>query len=358
MKFGIDHLFTWRGDRSQHEVLREAIEQTVLAERLGFDGCWLAEHHFSDYGIVGHLPTMAAALAQVTERLRIGLAVAVLPLAHPLRLAEELALVDVLSGGRLDVGVGRGYQPQEFAHFGVPFEEASARFAEVLDVMRLAWTQEGFSYQGRFYSFDSVTVFPRPLQQPHPPVLHAAVSSATFAQVGQLGVPILTSPNFTPIELVRDNFAIYRQALADGGHDPASFDYPMLQQVYVSDNGDEAREFAREYAMYFYERLSRLLPKLDRDSIPADYGEYGRIQRNVGRLEYDFLLEHGINVGTPDEVIERIVRLQDEAGVNYYIGWFNFGGMPHENVVRSMNMFAREVMPTFLRGSRVAKGSG
>jgi alkanesulfonate monooxygenase SsuD/methylene tetrahydromethanopterin reductase-like flavin-dependent oxidoreductase (luciferase family) len=354
MKFGIDHLFTWRGDRSQRDVLREAVDQTVLADRLGFDGCWLAEHHFSNYGIVGHLPTIAAALAEATERIRVGLAVAVLPFAHPLRLAEELALVDVASNGRLDVGVGRGYQPKEFAHFGIPFDEASARFAETLEIMQLAWTRESFSYDGKYFHFRDVSVFPRPIQVPHPPVLHAAVSSSTFERAGRLGVPILTSPNFTPIDMVRANFATYRKALADAGHDPSAFDYPMLQQIYVSEDPEEAREFPREYAMFFYETLSRLLPNVAEAEVPGDYQEYGKIQRNVERLRYDFLLEHGINVGTPDQVIERIKLLQQEAGVNYYIGWFNFGGMPHEKVKRSMELFASEVMPVFQTGGQAA----
>lgn len=349
MKFGIDHLFTWRGDRPQRAILREAVAQTALAEELGFDGCWLAEHHFSNYGIVGHLPTMAAALAEATRTIRIGLAVAVLPFAHPLRLAEELALVDVLSNGRLDVGVGRGYQPQEFQHFGVPFEEASARFTETLEVMELAWTKEQFSYQGRFYQFDDVSIFPRPLQQPHPPVLHAAVSSSTFERSGRLGHPILTSPNFTPIEIVRDNFATYRRALTESGYDPAGYDYPMLQQVYVAEDAEEAKRFPREYAMFFYETLSRLLPNVDHNSIPVDYNEYGRMQHNIERLRYEYLLEHGINVGTPEQVVERIKILQQEAGVNYYIGWFNFGAMPDDRVRRSMELFASEVMPAFQR---------
>jgi alkanesulfonate monooxygenase SsuD/methylene tetrahydromethanopterin reductase-like flavin-dependent oxidoreductase (luciferase family) len=347
MKFGIDHLFTWRGDKTQRDVLHEALAQTVLAEELGFTGAWLAEHHFSNYGIVGSLPTMSAALAQATERIRIGLAVAVLPLAHPLRLAEDIALVDVLSDGRIDVGVGRGYQPQEFAHFGIPFDEASSRFAETLDILRLAWTEDQFSYDGQHFHFKDVSILPKPLQRPHPPILHAAVSTSTFERVGRQGVPILTSPNFTPIELVRDNFATYRRALTDGGHDPAAFDYPMLQQVYVAESEEEALAFPRPYAMYFYETLSRLLPSVDRDSIPDDYGEYARMQHNVEALKYDYLLEHGINVGTPDQVIERLQRLQAEAGVNYYIGWFNFGGMPADKVERSMRLFAKEVMPAF-----------
>src|SRR5438552_2649519 len=135
MKFGIDHLFSWRGDQPQAEVIREALAQTVLAEEMGFDSCWLAEHHFSNYGLVGGILTMAAAMAQATRRIRIGLAVSVLPLNHPIRFAEDAALVDILSNGRLDVGVGRGYQPSEFAQFGIPLEEALERFQECLQIL-------------------------------------------------------------------------------------------------------------------------------------------------------------------------------------------------------------------------------
>jgi len=349
MKFGIDHLFTVRGDRTEQEVLQDSIRQTVLAEELGFDGCWIAEHHFSTYGIVGNLSTMAAALAQATERIRIGLAVAVLPLASPLRLAEELALVDVLSGGRLDIGVGRGYQPDEFRRFGIPFEEASARFDETLEILQLCWRDEPFSFDGKFFQLEDIEIFPKPLQKPHPPIMKAALSSHTFGQAGKSGMRILTSPNFTPIELVKENLGTYRTSLQDAGFNLNDFDYPMLQQVYVCEDPEEAIEFPRPYALYFYERLARLLPSIDDLDIPSDYSEYGKMQRNVDRVKYEYLLEHGINVGTPEQVAERIHTLEQEAGVNYYIGWFNFGGMPPEKVEQSMKLFADKVMPQFSR---------
>jgi alkanesulfonate monooxygenase SsuD/methylene tetrahydromethanopterin reductase-like flavin-dependent oxidoreductase (luciferase family) len=347
VKFGIDHLFTWRRDRPQADVIHEAISQTVLADDLNFDGCWLAEHHFSDYGIVGGLSTMGAALAQATARIRIGLAVAVLPLSNPIRLAEDLALLDVISRGRLDVGVGRGYQPAEFAHFGIPFEEATRRFDEVLEILKLAWTTETFSYHGEFYEFDEISVLPHPIQKPHPPIFHAAVSASTFERVAKQGLPILTSPNFTPIEVVKRNFQSYRASLTEAGFPIDAFDYPMLQQVYVSEDEKDAVETPRPYAMYHYDRLSHLLPSIDRDDIPDEFKDYGKFQRNIEELKYDVLVEHGINVGTPETVIEGIRRLQAEAGVNYYIGWFNFGGMPGDKVERSMRLFAEEVMPAF-----------
>jgi alkanesulfonate monooxygenase SsuD/methylene tetrahydromethanopterin reductase-like flavin-dependent oxidoreductase (luciferase family) len=207
--------------------------------------------------------------------------------------------------------------------------------------------ETAFSYDGTYFKFDDVSVFPKPIQQPHPPLLQAAVSSTTFASAGATGTPILTSPNFTPIELVRDNFDTYRTSLRENGFDPDAYDYPILQQVYVSDDPQDAVEFPREYAMYYYDRLARLLPSLERGDIPSDYAEYAKIQRNVEQLKYSFLLEHGINVGTPDAVIARIETLRAEAGVNYYIGWFGFGGMPADRVERSMRLFAEKVMPAF-----------
>jgi alkanesulfonate monooxygenase SsuD/methylene tetrahydromethanopterin reductase-like flavin-dependent oxidoreductase (luciferase family) len=357
LKFGIDHLFTWRGQHTQAQVLRDALAQTVLAEQLGFDSCWIAEHHFSSYGIVGGLLTMAAALAQVTHRIRIGLAVSVLPLNHPIRIAEDVALVDILSNGRLDVGVGRGYQPTEFAKFGIPFEEARERFDESLEILKLAWTQERFDFKGRFWQMEDVSIFPKPIQKPYPPLLYAAVSTSTFDRVGREGQRILTSPNFTSIDLVKACFDTYRGALRENNHDPADFDYPLLQQVYVHEDEKSAREDARDYTMWYYSLLGNLLPSEQRGAVPDQYRQYAKIQRNVQDLTYDYLLEHGVNFGTPEQVTQKIRRLQEEVGVNHYIGWFNVGGLPHDKVVRSMRLFAEQVMPAFAEPGQDGRNS-
>jgi alkanesulfonate monooxygenase SsuD/methylene tetrahydromethanopterin reductase-like flavin-dependent oxidoreductase (luciferase family) len=354
MKFGIDHLFSWRGDQPQAAVIREALAQTVLAEELGFDSCWLAEHHFSNYGLVGGILTMAAALAQATRRIRIGMAVSVLPLNHPLRVAEDAALVDILSDGRLDLGVGRGYQPTEFAHFGVPLEESQARFEECLRILELAWTRDRFSFEGRFWRFEDVAVFPKPVQKPHPPILHAAVSTSTFARVGAQGLPILISPNFTPLEIVRTNFETYRAALRENGFDPAAYDYPMLHQVYVAEDEESARRDPQECAMWYWEQLGKLLPSEAQGPVPDSYRQYTKTSRYVRDLRYDYLLEHGVNFGTPEQVAAKLRRLRDELGVTHYIGWFNFGGLPHEKVVRSMRLFAERVMPELAAGDVAA----
>src|SRR4051794_35449106 len=140
----------------------EALEDIKLADELGYDSVWLAEHHFSRYGLLGNPLVFGAAIAQMTQNIRIGTAVAVLPFHNPLRLAEDAATLDILSGGRFDLGVGRGYQPKEFNGFGIEADSSKQRYNEIVDMLKLAWTQESFSYAGEYYSCTDVSVSPTP----------------------------------------------------------------------------------------------------------------------------------------------------------------------------------------------------
>ena len=157
MEFGINNLFSGRQDTDASRIYRDSLDQIVLAEELGFTSAWIAEHHFSSYGLLPHLPTFAAAAAALTTKIRLATAVLVLPFGHPLRLAEEMAMVDVISGGRLELGVGRGYQPQEFAALGVNPEHSQAIFDEYLEIMRLAWSQERISFEGEHFSVSTMS---------------------------------------------------------------------------------------------------------------------------------------------------------------------------------------------------------
>jgi alkanesulfonate monooxygenase SsuD/methylene tetrahydromethanopterin reductase-like flavin-dependent oxidoreductase (luciferase family) len=167
--------------------------------------------------------------------------------------------------------------------------------------------------------------------------------------MGEQGNQILTSPNFTPLDLIKENFAAYRKALEAGGKNPADFDYPLMQQIYVASDSQRGYDEPREAAMQYYNLLGRLLPKNvpGGDGTPASYEFYGKIQRNVTNLEYDFLYEHGVTFGDPGRVVDRIQQLQEEAGINYYQGWFNFGSLDHDLAVASLKRFAEKVMPKF-----------
>src|SRR5205823_2225159 len=158
------------------DIIRNELTQVEWSEELGFDEVWFTEHHFIDYGLSVDPATLLSAAASRTRRIRVGLAAAILPFHHPLRLAEQMALVDIIADGRLDVGVGRGNRPAEFAGYRVPQEESRDRFDETVEVMRRAWTEERFSFHGRFFDFDDVRVIPKPVQRPHPPLYQVCVT--------------------------------------------------------------------------------------------------------------------------------------------------------------------------------------
>src|SRR5271163_4778184 len=191
MEFGMFHQFPSLPGRTDAETFAEAFEQIDAAEELGLDVMWLSELHFDPKRSVLSAPlSIASAIAARTRRIKIGIAVQVLPLCHPLRIAEEGATVDQISRGRLIFGVGRSGLPRTYEDYGVPYAESRDRFAEVLDIVEQAWTTENLSYQGRFYHFDNVRTTPRPYQQPTPPIRVAATSPDTFVSIGKQGKPI------------------------------------------------------------------------------------------------------------------------------------------------------------------------
>lgn len=339
-------LFQIPGTKSASEVLGDTIEMAVYAEDLGFDGVWLAEHHFSIYGIVGNPLLVAAAISQRTTTIEIGTAVAVLPFYDPIRLAEDAALVDVLSNGRLKLGVGRGYQPSEFKKFRVDQATSRSRADEVIDILHLAWTEEEFSYEGEHFHLENVSILPKPVTPGGPPIVRAAVSPSSFEAAGDAGQRILTSPNFTPLETTKEQFKVYADALTAAGHNPDEYDRPLMQQVYIGKNSRDAYETPKPYAEWYHQLLSTLVPGAT-EKAPASYEQWDKISRNMKTISYDDVYQQGANFRTASEAVAKIEQLRDEAGVNHYIGWFNIGGMDRDLVFESMERFAKDVMSAF-----------
>ena len=203
---------------AEREAFEEAFEQIDAAERWGLDTMWLAELHFDPQRSVLSAPlSIAAAVGARTERIKIGIAVQVLPLCHPLRLAEEAATVDHISGGRLIFGVGRSGLPRTYEDYGVSYAESRDRFTEVLDIVELAWSQPGFSYEGKYYNFKNITVAPKPLQKPYPPIRIAAASPDTYPAVGERGLPIFINARYGSFSEFAPEIRAYREAYARGG---------------------------------------------------------------------------------------------------------------------------------------------
>ncbi|MYI82859.1 MAG: LLM class flavin-dependent oxidoreductase, partial [Chloroflexi bacterium] len=232
MRFGGFSFGSWHESESHGEVLAQLVELAVQSDRLGLDSFWLGEHHFSRHGILADTMVMAAHIAARTEHIRIGTAVIVLPLHNPVRVAEQVAIVDHLSGGRVDVGVGIGYQQREFAGLGVDIDEARARFIESLDVMVRAWTDEPLVYEGehvRIAAEDAITVYPKPLQQPHPP-LYQAVSTtpASIDLAASRGLPVIVGGPTDVLGRAPEVIAHWRERMRAHGRDPEGHDLPCL----------------------------------------------------------------------------------------------------------------------------------
>lgn len=345
MKFGIMNLFPVSDGASDQQVLRDTLEEIQLADELGFDSVWLAEHHFSKYGILGSPLQFGMAIAERTERITIGTAVLVLPFHDPLRLAEDIAALDVMSGGRVVIGVGRGYQPKEFAGFGIPLSESRQRYAETLEVLRLALTTEDFSYHGKIFQYEGVTTYPRPFTPGGPRILQGTVSPENFHERGTLGEPIITSPNFTPLTLMKRNFDAYRDAMLAAGHDPAAHDLPFMQQTWTG-QGEEGLREAAAAALEYYRSVGKVIPGSE-NALEAERVYYEKVAANIRLLTLEQTLTHGGNFGTPDRVAETIRGLRDQLGINHYISWMRIPSLRREEALRSMKTFAAEVIPQF-----------
>jgi alkanesulfonate monooxygenase SsuD/methylene tetrahydromethanopterin reductase-like flavin-dependent oxidoreductase (luciferase family) len=342
VKFGVQNLFPAEGE-DDHRVLEEALEDIKIADELGFDSVWLTEHHFSRYGLLGNPLVLGAAIAQMTTQITIGTAVVVVPFHNPLRLAEDAATLDIISRGRLELGVGRGYQPKEFAGFGIDPESSKQRYAEVVDILKGAWSGEAFSYDGKYYSVDNVAVSPRPVRPGGPPIRHAVVSPASFPERGLAGDHIITSPTFAPLARMKKNFDAYREALVESGNDPADFEIPFMQQVWVGDSDDELREVAQS-ALDYYRMVGKVVPGSD-EAIASEAEYYAKVRQNIELLTLEQTLTHGGNFGSVDQVVDTLGRLASELGVSHYICWFRIPSLDRTIALKAMETFATEVIP-------------
>ena len=251
MEFGIFHEFLTTQTGSQTQAFAQSFAQIEAAESWGLDVVWLAEIHMNPTRSLLSAPlTVASAIAARTHRLKIGTAVQILPLGHPLRLAEETATIDQISGGRLIFGVGRSAFPRAYNAYGISYEESQDRFAESLDIIKTAWTQPVASYRGRYHSFDDFTLVPRPLQQPHPEIRIAASQHETYATIGELGYPLFSAVRASPLTELAYHTAAYRDAWAAAGHEGEPRAYLQVP-VYIAETRAAALEDARDGMMRF-----------------------------------------------------------------------------------------------------------
>ena len=341
MEFGMFSDFHVRKGVSQAEAFEESFNQVDVAEELGMDSIWLAEVHFNpDRSVLAAPLIIASAIAARTTRMRIGLAVQLLPLTNPLRVAEEAAMVDHISKGRFDFGIGRSSLTKYYQGYNIPYSESRGRFLEALEVILKAWGEEQFSYAGEYYSYQNVTVVPKPYQQPYPPTRVAAISEDTFSLIGQLGYPIFTT-TITPIAQLRERLALYREARHDAGHSGPD-DVTLQVPAYVAETAEEARSEPEASTIFAIQSTAReLIPSAASQEI-AD-----SLQR-MADTPYEDILKQRVMYGTPEAVVERFQEYREELGISGVVLEMNYGGqIPYGRVVNSMRLLTEEVMPKF-----------
>ncbi len=347
MHFGIFVEEARRGV-TQVQAFRDIFDLADRAEAWGLDCVWLGEIHFNpSRSVISASLQVASAIATRTKRLRVGTAVTVLPLNHPLRIAEEIATVDHISEGRFEFGIGRSGVVRSYDVYQVPYGESQARFREALEIIKLAWKGEPFTYEGRFCRVQNATVSPRPYQTPHPPIRMAANSQETFPAVAKMGLPLFVGLRAAEIADLRKHLASYREAWGDAGHSGAASAYLRIP-VYVAPTERQAFDEPRESLMTFFARQSELA----RTTIGRAGGEPSdRRQAQAERmanLSYEDVLAKKVAFGTAARVIDRLTQLREELGLDGIIAELNPGGLiPLELERRSLQLLTHEVMPAF-----------
>lgn len=347
MKFGQLHLFENPLDRTEKEIVQEQFDIMVRAEEFGFDSLWPAEHHFSEYGYCASPAVTLAALATRTQNIRLGTGVVVLPLNHPIRIAEDYAILDLLSDGRVDLGVGRGYQPHEFSGYGVDQSRTREMFREGVEVIQKAWTEERFDYDGEFYQFHDLSVRPKPLQKPHPPMWMASLSAETFKLCGEYGFNLMCAPVFG-FDVNRGAAQIeeYRQALRDHDRDPDDHEVAGLIMTYVADTTEQALADFRDGVMWYYRTFAKYIAPPKGQPAVKTYEMYTAARDWLQTLEWEGVAKSGAVVcGSPDQVADRIAEIHELCGITHYLAWTRIGGLAHDKVLRSMELMRDKVMP-------------
>lgn len=345
MEFGMFHEFPSLPGKSDAEAFDEAMAQVDAAERWGLDAMWLAEIHFAPERTHLSAPlAIASAIAARTERMKIGIAVQVLPLCHPLRLAEEAATVDQVSRGRLIFGVGRSGVVSTYDAYQVPYPESRERFAEILAIVEKAWREKRFSYAGKFYRFDDVACVPHPYRGKMPPIRIAASTPDTFPAIGRAGYPVFASTRHSTWTEVKGQVAAYQQGWRNGGHADRGAAY-VAGPMYIAETEARARDEARESVEYFYKLQYELIAESARRS---GRPEFVRRAEHLRTLTYDDVLRDNVIVGTPDSVAARLQRLRDDIGFDGILAEVNCGGIiPHDRVLNAIRLLCQEVMPRF-----------
>ncbi|MBT5107665.1 MAG: LLM class flavin-dependent oxidoreductase [Rhodospirillaceae bacterium] len=353
MKFGWLTLALSPSPEEDAARIDQQIEQVCYAEELGFSDVWLTEHYFTGESVYNDALLFAAALAMRTEKVRIGFAVVQAPFHHPVRLATQLALLDNLSKGRIDIGIGKGtvYNEYEFVGHGLRSEDSRERMNETVDILQRAWSGDALDYKGVHYNVQAPEIRPKPYQPAGPPLWRSVISPGSFTECGRLGIPVLTSR--LAVDRIRERWALYEAGLAEGGHDAETCARLLAQcalwrNVYIADSDAQARDElaalllqTRNHMMHVREAYN---PK-DFVVDPAALNAWADPAVDDDTA-VDYVLETGSLFGSPERVREQVAELRD-AGVQHLLCQTGFGDMSQDRNLASMRRFGEEIMPAF-----------
>jgi len=345
MEFGLFFLMQRDEAWSEQAVYDSALEQMLAAEPQGYSSVWIAEHHFNDYGLCPTPPVLASFVAARTRSLRLGMGVSLLPLHHPVDLAEQLAVLDVVSGGRLDVGIGRGGTLQDYQTFRSDRGDSRARVEEGIALMRECWSGRAFDFPGRFHAAERLHVRPRPAQRPHPPLYVASNSEDSVRSAARLGLPTLSS-YFVPVDELVRRHDLYREEARAAGRSEAEIERLMrdawgMRVVHVSPTTEEAVRATEAPFMGYQQRIATLRSESLGGGLPDSFN------RSLVRLRpFREYLDDGLAmIGSPDEVRDRMQEYLDATGYRRVLLLMALPGLGTAEALRSMRLFADEVRP-------------
>ena len=347
MRFGFLYLPSF--DLATHTdaatLYAQIFAQVELGEALGFDSVWCAEHHFSAYGgDIPNPPVFLAALAQRTKRIRLGTAGVALPLNRPLNTAEQLAMVDNLCGGRLDIGVVRAFMESEYRTLGVDMNESRERFNEGVDILRGTWANERFSYDGKFNKFNDVELRPRPVQRKPRIMLGSVMSPESVDYAGRMGLDLMVIPYAVSVPKVVETITRYRAALDAAGHDPNAHKVMGTLHLFVDENEEKAKAAVREPIVRY---VGYLRDAVKADKWSRDYAGYSGMAKMVESLmDFDLLYDGRTAFGNPEHAAE-CINIYREAGIDELSFVTIMPGLEQERIMDSIRCFAGEVMPRF-----------
>jgi alkanesulfonate monooxygenase SsuD/methylene tetrahydromethanopterin reductase-like flavin-dependent oxidoreductase (luciferase family) len=350
LRFGIYCEMQTPPGKPHAQMTWEVLRQIEHADQVGFDAYSVIDHHFfQKFSISTNPLAMFAAAAQITRRIRFRVALFTVPLENPLRLAGQIAEADILTGGRLECGLGRGHA-WLFGPSGVPLEESRPRYEEGIEILTRAWTEESFSFHGKFYNFDNVTVVPKPVQKPYPKIYSGGTSDITYQMAGERGWGILVPP-LLPYKVLEGPLGIYKKACAEHGHQP---DVVYIRPVYLDDDERLIRREVEQAVYNFLAFNASPVSSISSEDKKAElrakgYGFYasGALE-SLTKLTYDEIVEQEIGfIGTPEKVIRQIENLQTKGGIGELAIVSNFGGLEHWKSLKTQQLFADRVMPAF-----------